>query len=309
MKEFFDSELFTDIKNFFKEAAERIGNISEPGKPFILKAFITIVVLLASLSVGMIVLESVKNDPVEEVTTEALDEATSATQETTEYIPVNDLQTDILFGLKDESNNLHLLFIANVDSTTNKVKAFFMDPSSVCKVKKAEGSMNYHLQRGGVTQLVAAAQQYTGVEIKKYLVGDEKSFVSLLRYMGELEVDVPKSVSYNHAGLNYIIDKGKQLMTPDMLMKYFLYLSSDTEKNSDKLRELCSLFAATLFDCESSQQAQDNFGSVIGFFETDISAMDFSENKGAVMKFSHELLLNFEAYNTLVDFKGLGEEE
>lgn len=309
MKEFFEGELFIDIKNFFKETAERIGNISEPGKPFILKAFITIVALLASLSVAMIVLESVDDNPDEEVTTEINGESISTTEPTTEYVQVRDLQTSILFGLKDENNNLHLLFLAEVDSTEQKLKAFFIDPSAVCKVNNAEGNMNQHLQLGGANQLVNAVRVYADVEVEKYLIGDEKSFISLLRYLGELEIDVPKSVSYNHAGLNYIIDKGKQVMTPDTLLKYFLYLSSDTEKNDDKLKELCSIFASKLFDCESSQQAQDNFGSVIGFFETDISAMDFAENKGAVMKLSHGLVENFEAYNTLVEFKGLKEED
>lgn len=308
MKEFFDSELFNDIKNFFKDAAERIGNISEPGKPFILKSFIAIIALLTTLSIGMMVIDSFE-EKTEVTTTLPEYEAETTTETTTEYIAVKDLQTNILFCLDDENNNIHLLFLADVDSTTQKLKVFFIDPASVCKAKEIEGNMNYHLKLGGITQLVAAVGVYTGVEVDKYLMGDEKALVSLLKYMGDLEIQVDKNISYSHAGLNYIIDKGRQVMTPDVLLKYFLYLSTNTVENSEKLKEICSLFASTLFDCASSQEAQDNFGSVIGFFETNISAMDFSENKGAVMKLSHELMLNFEAYNTLVEFKGLAEEE
>lgn len=308
MKEFFESELFKDIQRFFKDAAERIGNISEPGKPLIIKGFIAIIALLTALSLGMIVLESVQKEP-EVTTTQAEGEVTTTTQPTTSLVIQKDLKTNILFCLDDENNKIHLLFLADVDSTTQKFKVFFIDPASVCKVNEIEGTMNYHLQTGGVTQLTEAVSVYTDTEVEKYLVGDEKAFVSLLKYMGDLEIQVDKSVSYSHAGLSYIIDKGRQVMTPDVLLKFFLYLSSDTNENSEKLKELCSLFASTLFDCEDSQQAQDNFGSVIGFFETNISAMDFSENKAAVMKLSHELMLNFEAYNTLVEFKGLVEEE
>lgn len=308
MKEFFDSELFKNIERFFKDAAERIGNISEPGKPLIIKGFIAIVAVLATLSVGIMAIESVKKEP--EITTTAVQQQdVSTTVATTSPIAQKELRTNILFGLDDENNRLHLLFLAEIDSSEKKLKAFFIDPLSVCKVNEKEGTMNYHLQAGGITQLVNAVSIYADVEIDKYLLGDEKAFISLIKYMGDLEINVEKSVSYNHAGLSYIIDKGRQVMTPDALLKFFLYLSTDTAENAEKIKEICSLFASTLFDCPDSQQAQDNFGSVIGFFETNISAMDFSENKFAVMKLSHELILNFEAYTTLIDFKGLNEEE
>lgn len=308
MKEFFESELFEDIKLFFKGIEERISNISEPGKPFILKAFIAVVALLSTLSVAMIMLE-VAQKP-EEVTTDAFADVTTTTQvvETTEPTK-KELQTSILFGLDDEEKNLHLLFVISLDSATEESKIFFLDKEAVCKVNEVEGSMDYHYKNGGVSQLVLAASQYTDISIDRYLVGDEKAFTSLIRYMGDLEINVQESISYTLAGLSYIIDKGKQVMTPDMLLKYFVYLCNNTEKYSENLKEIFALFASTLFDCEDSQQAQDNFGKVIGFFETNISALDFSENKLAAMKLSHELMLKLEAYNSLAEFKGLGQEE
>ena len=308
MKEFFESELFEDIKLFFKGIAERINNISEPGKPFILKAFIAVVALLSTLSVAMIMLE-VAQKP-EEVTTDAFADVTTTTQvvETTEPTK-KELQASILFGLDDEEKNLHLLFVISLDSATEESKIFFLDKEAVCKVNEVEGSMDYHYKNGGVSQLVLAASQYTDISIDRYLVGDEKAFTSLIRYMGDLEINVQESISYTLAGLSYIIDKGKQVMTPDMLLKYFVYLCNNTEKYSENLKEIFALFASTLFDCEDSQQAQDNFGKVIGFFETNISALDFSENKLAAMKLSHELMLKLEAYNSLAEFKGLGQAE
>lgn len=308
MKEFFESELFEDIKLFFKGIAERINNISEPGKPFILKAFIAVVALLSTLSVAMIMLE-VAQKP-EEVTTDAFADVTTTTQvvETTEPTK-KELQASILFGLDDEEKNLHLLFVISLDSATEESKIFFLDKEAVCKVNEVEGSMDYHYKNGGVSQLVLAASQYTDISIDRYLVGDEKAFTSLIRYMGDLEINVQESISYTLAGLSYIIDKGKQVMTPDMLLKYFVYLCNNTEKYSENLKEIFALFASTLFDCEDSQQAQDNFGKVIGFFETNISALDFSENKLAAMKLSHELMLKLEAYNSLAEFKGLGQEQ
>lgn len=309
MKEFFDSELFKNIQRFFKDAAERIGNISEPGKPFIIKAFVAVIALLAALSVGMIVLDAFEDKPQEESTTLAEDDSTTTAPVETTVMPVQNLRTSILFCLDDENNNLHLLMLCDVDTYTQKVKLLFIDPASACQANEIVGNMNHHLKSGGVAQLALAVSEYTGIEVNKYLLGDEKAFVSLMKYMGDLEVNVEKSISYSHGGLSYIIDKGRQIMTSDVLLKYMLYLSNNTNECAEDIKRLSTLFARTLFDCETSQQAQDNFGSVIGFFETNISAMDFSDNKFAVIKMSRGLTDNLEAYNSLAEFKGLVTEE
>lgn len=307
MKEFFESELFEDIKRFFRSTAERINNISEPGKPFIIKAFLTVIGLLSTLSIAMVVLE-VAQRPAETVTDVYADQTTTEAVVETTAPSEKELQASILFGLDDENKNLHLLFVMSLDSAEGKTKIFFLDKEAVCKVNEVEGSMDYHYKNGGVSQLVLAASQYTSISIDRYLVGDEKAFTNLIRYMGDLEIDVEESISYTLAGLSYIIDKGKQVMTPDMLLKYFVYLCNDTVRYNENIREIFALFASTLFDCEDSQQAQDNFGSVIGFFETNISALDFSENKLAAMKLSHELMLRLEAYNSLAEFNGYVQE-
>lgn len=303
MKEFFESELFEDIRRFFNVISEKFANIREPGKPFIIKGFIAIVSLLAALSVGMIILDAAEKKP-QETTTDASVDITSTHQEAITMPARGQLQTNILFGLDNEEGDVHLLFVMSLDSETEETKIFFLEPTAVCKVNEIEGSLIYHLKNGGVSQLVLAVSEYMDIEIERYLVGDEKSFINLVKYMGDVEIDVKESISYTHNGLSYIIDKGVQVMTPDMLLKYVVYLSDDTEKYNENLRTLFAQFAKILFDVDSSQQVQDNFGSVIGYFETNISALDFSENKLAVMKLAHELMLKLKAYNSLAEFRG-----
>lgn len=305
MKEFFESELFDDIRRFFQLVSEKFSNIREPGKPFIIKAFIAIIIMLTALSTGMIIMESADKKPQE--TTSTVEEGVSTSQQEVMTMSTpNQLQTNILFGLDNEEGDVHLLFVMSLDSEKEESKIFFLDPNAVCKINEIEGSLIYHLKNGGVSQLVLAVSEYTGIEIERYLVGDEKAFTGLIRYMGDVEIDVKESISYNHNGLSYIIDKGVQVMTPDVLLKYFVYLCNDTQQYNETIRMLIAQFAKILFDCDSSQQAQDNFGNVIGYFETNISALDFSENKLAVMKLANEIMLRLEAYNTLSEFKGLG---
>lgn len=307
MKEFFESELFVKIKNYTEYLLERFRNIREPGKPFIIKSFIAIVSLLAALSIGMMIIEGIKKTP-EETTAPDEAETTTAQQIETTAVAENELKTNILFALDNEQNELKLLFLMSVDSEERESKIFFIDPTAACKVNEIDGDMNYHHTNGGASQLILAVSEYTGLEISRYLVGDDKAFTGMIKYMGDVEIDVKESISYTHDGLNYIIDEGKQVMTPDMLLKYFIYLCDDTEKNNESLRSLFAIFAKTLFDSGDSQQAQDNFSNIIGFFETNISALDFSENKVAAMKMAHDLMLRLKAYNSLAEFKGLIEE-
>lgn len=308
MKEFFESELFEDIKRIFSIISEKFGNIREPGKPFIIKAFVAIIALLASLSIGMMILEGSESKP-QETTAATVDEVSTSAPEMLTMPDRGQLKTNILFGLDNEEGDVHLLFVMSLDSETEESKIFFLEPEAVCKVNEIEASLDYHLKNGGVSQLVLAVREYTGIDIERYLVGDEKAFINLIKFMGDVEIDVKESISYNHNGLSYIIDKGIQVMTPDMLLKYLVYLCDNTQKNNELIRALLAQFAKSLFDCETSQQAQDNFGKVIGYFETNISALDFSENKLAVMKLAHELMLKLKAYNTLAEFKGLTENE
>ncbi len=307
MREFFESEFFEDIRRLFEKISEKFRSIPEPSTGFVLKAFIAIIALLSALSVSVIMLEADENTVQQ--TTEA--EAVSTTEAEAVTMPVRgQLNVNILFGLdNEEEDGAHLLFVLSLDSETERSKIFFLEPSAVCKVNEIEGSLDYHLKNGGVSQLVLAVKEYMDIEIDRYLVGDEKAFVSLVKYMGDVEIDVKESISYNHNGLSYIIDKGVQVMTPDMLLKYLVYLCEDTVTYGETLRLIFTQFAKILFDRETSQQAQDNFGKVIGYFETNISALDFSENKLAVMKLAKELSLKLEAYNSLAEFKGTAGQQ
>lgn len=307
MKEFFDNELFDRVKSYAEYIADRFRNFKEPSKPFIIKAFIALISLLATLSIAMMIMEGMKKAP-EETTVEIVEESTTVQQTTEEITTDKELKTNLLFGLDDEQGNLNLLFVLSVDSEEKESKLFFIDPESVCKINEVDGDMNYHHKNGGVNQLVLAVSEYTGVRVERYLVGDDKAFTNFIRYIGDVEIDVKESISYTHDGLSYIIDEGKQVMTPDMLLKYFIYLCTDTEAYNENLRSLFVIFAKTLFDSGDSQKAQDNFGSVIGYFETNISALDFSENKVAAIKLARDIAFRLKAYNSLAEFKGLVED-
>ncbi len=306
MDKFLSSELIENIKRLFSDIAGKLSYINNPGKNVLIKAFSALIAILAAISLIFVILEAGDDKPDETTTSDESMLSTSETSETSHEI--SELKSNILFCLKGTQNNIRLLFLLQLDNTAEKLNVIFLEPTSVCETNNMMGNMNFHIQKGGVTQLIMAVERYTSFDVNRYVVGDEKALTSFVRTVGDVEINVRESISYNHEGLSYIIDDGKQVMTPDSLLKYIIYLSDNREENMQSVCEFIAVFAQKLFDCNSSQTAQDNFDDVVGYFDTNISAMDFSENKAAVMELSHDFLSKLRPINNLSELQETTEQ-
>lgn len=302
MKDFLTGPFLDKIKRIFNDITGKLSYIGNPNKNVIIKVFALAVGLIAMVSLVFIVLE-VKDgkQPTTSTTGDELTETGTSTTSTTQAEIDADLKANILFCLDNETNDIHMLFLLQLDSTEKKANAVFIDSTSICQANNELASMNDHFKKGGITQLMMAVEKYTGLSVDRYLLGDEKALTGFVRELGDVQVNVKEPISYSHDGLSYIIDDGEQIMTPDILLKYIIYLADNRMDNATSLYEIICTLARMLFDCEDAQTALDNFGSVIGYFETNISAMDFSENKEAVMGLARDV------YNVLRPVNNVAE--
>ncbi len=281
MKDIFQSELLIGIRDKLTALSDKLQKITifnrTPGKKVIIIGFAVIIFALALFSA--VALIDVNSDSGDETTT-VLEEIDTAVLGLTDVKPI---KADFLFALTDsEKKQLVSAMVVSFDSQNATASYYFLPTGGAVSVSGIYDSLSGHLESGGTTQLILAASEYTGVEFDRYAVVTESAFGSLIEKLGETTVNIETRVSYEHKGVSFIIEEGTQTLTPDMLLKYFIYLLSDTQNNGKKIADLIIGMVEKITSSEDDAVLESDFCSALGFFETSISALDFTNNKETI---------------------------
>ena len=285
MNKFLESELFQSIRDFISKTVEKLSDIKilnfSPSKRVIAIGFGIIVTLLLMTS-GVFVLGELHNDKQEELLTT---ETTDAPEVAASVPATKEFDSTFLFALTDnDSTVVHGVFIASFNSEQETLQFRFVNPDTSVTVNETAGTIHSHLSDGGISEFLWAVSSHTGVGFNRYLVIRESDFVKLMSIVGDTEMEIENSISYEHDGVSFIIDKGRQTLTADRMLKYCLYLSSNPDVNADKIMEVSVNILRRLFTAENDELLHDNFISALSLFTTDISAIDFSEHKDAIRR-------------------------
>lgn len=237
-----------------------------PGKKTLIIGFIAIILALALFSVLTIIDE---NDKKPSTDNTEIDPAILNQSE-------QHISTRLVFAFTDtEKTKVLSIMTADFDSKEKKLVYSFVSPYSVSGYNGTSATLSDHFALGGTKQLIPAISAFTGVSYDRYIVADDNSFGQLLQSLGDTEADIESRISYDHNGVNFIIEEGHQILTPDNMLKYYRYLINDDSTNGEKIAGII----INCFERLVSDEDGSGFESAIGFFETDISAQDYSNNK------------------------------
>ena len=292
MNKLFESEFFQSIREFIsrlteKLSAMRIFNFS-PSKKVIGAGFAILVALLMITSAVFVIgdLRAGKQDEL--LTTET----TEAAQVAVSTPATKEIDSTFLFALTDnDSSHVHSVFVLSFNSEAETLQFSFVNPDTSVTVNEKTGTIHSHLSDGGISEFLWAVSSHTGIGFNRYLVIDESDFVKLISSVGDIEMEIENSISYDHDGISFIIDKGKNIFTADTMLKYCLYLASSPDVNADKIMQVFVTLIQRLFTAENDELLQSKFSTALGLFTTDISAIDFSEHKDAVRRIPQMKLL------------------
>ncbi len=275
------SEHNTSFKDKLSETAEKIQSLAifskSPDKKTVIIAFFVLLVVVGAVS-GILVASEIRE--AEETTAS---ETQSGETTVAAVAEVKEIQAKFLLVLGD-AEKISLISLVGLDSVEQKVRVAFISPETVCYAGSKTATMQEHFRDGGITLLRDAVSSFADIEISKYILGDEDDFTSLIKGMGEFAVTVDERVEASHDGVSFIIDSGEQVLIPDMMLKYFLYLCDSQPRSYVKLANMMMLLGEKLFATDDEVVLEDNINLFISGFETDISALDFSEYKAAVKK-------------------------
>lgn len=294
MKNPFESELFLSIREFFVETGDKISgkiqNISilnkTPSKKLVICLFGVVVGLLLCVSAIFIVSENKQKQ--QETTVAVTDSA-----DTVSYSAQSEeeITGDFLLALTDNDRTAVQSVVVVRFNTAQETLIFgFVDPGETVAVNEVTADMHTHLKDGGTNELLWAVSEYTGMNFDRYLISDEASFSNFVASLGDVTVEIENKVSFDHNGISFIIDKGEQTLTADMMLKYYLYLISSPNKNGEKIAQMLVAFFEELLSEEDDTKREEAFCSAVGVFDTNLSAIDYSNHKN-ILKSVPELKL------------------
>ncbi len=270
------------ITDKIREVLERINGLSffnrTPSKRFLIIAFAVIIVLITSLSVVTVISE--KNDATTSVSDVTDDVALQAVSDES---PTEELLGNFLLVLTEDGNeNIELMALLRLDSVGRKVSVAFLEDTARSNVNGLDGTMQEHIDNGGVKELVWAVGEYAGISIERYIIGDGDNFVDLMKSLGDIPLNVDEKVSHSYRGIPFIIEKGVQSLSADMMLKYFVYLCENYDTLTGKLIETMITYGKKMFDSKDESVLDKSFNSMIRYFLTDISVVDFTHYRKAV---------------------------
>lgn len=238
----------------------------KPGKKTLIIGFVLIILALAVFSAVTLIDENSKTPTTDEMEIDPAVLSSSA----------QPLSAKLVFALTDtEKTEVLSVMTAHFNSESKSLVYRFISPDSVAEYSGTTDTLSGHLAAGGTNQLVTAITAFTGIEYDRYIVGDDTSLGKLFQLLGDTEADIENRISYDHNGVSFIIDEGLQTLTPDMILKYYIYLISDNNIHGEKIIAII----INCFERLVSNSDGSDFESAIGYFETNISAQDYSNNK------------------------------
>lgn len=278
------------VMAFLDKTAERISNIGflniNPGKKTLAVFFAVAIVAIATVS-GVFVIGEVLSDESPTKT-----DVTDTTQADVSFVQEEqNLKGNFLLALTYEED-IELLGVLRLDSAEDTMKLSFLSGDTYCSFNNLKGTMNQHYKKGGITELVWAVGEYAGISIERYIIADQKTFVALLEYIGEMTVNLEHQVICGQDAASFVIEEGQQTLIPNMMAKYFYYICEGCPEYNEEIADVMALYAKSLFCAGDSEEVKTNFDYLISCIETDISALDFNNYKSAILSFADPAILD-----------------
>lgn len=267
-----------------KELFEKIDSVSflnrTPSKRFLITAFTLVVLFIGVFSAVTVISETGGNEN-ETTDMQSTDEFVSALSEK----DMQDICGNFLFVLtRDGNEKIELLSLMRMDSENNRVSISFVNPEEKTSVNGIVGTMQEHLENGGINELVWSIGEFADISIERYIIGDEQNFIDFMKSLGEIELNISEKVNYTHRGIPIIIEEGVQALSADIMLKYFVYLCENYNLVPEKIAEAMIIYGKKMFDSSDDSVLDDSFGKMIKHFSTDISVVDFTNYRKAVKK-------------------------
>lgn len=249
----------------------------------VISLFAAAVVLLALVS-AVVAKSEIEKEKETSVSDSSFSESTISQNSISQY--EGDSFNLLLALTKDGNKNLQMLSVLHADIKSGKIKITYIPTTTKTSVNNYEGTMENHLENGGITELLWAVGKYASISIPYYIYCDEENFYNIMKYLGDTEIVLENKISHDYNGINFIIEDGTQKLSADMMLKYFVYLCDNGFYCEKELTSLFSVLGKKLISHDTPESVSKNFDGIINNITTNISAIDIVNNTPLLLDFS-----------------------
>ncbi len=225
----------------------------------------------------------------------------------TDDLPIVSGSAKFMFFISDDiKENLLSLSVVNVDLDKNKITVMSIPVNEKIFVRnEKEISPSKCYVNYGAEELRSELEVCLGTEIQKYYGCLEGNFESIVANFNEFEYTFKRNYTLKHNEDTFNISKGNKKYTDSELLKILTYKGFD---NEEKIKgEVFSSMLKQYLNENTSANSSVIFTNLIGVGESDISVVDFADEKSAIIYLSSNKVKK--TFNVVTDLDYFNEAE
>lgn len=218
----------------------------------------------------------------EETTAEQVSEETTAEISTAEAFS-DDSSVNFLLICSDSEKNLDFCDVISLSYAENVIRIKPVSPELTLEYRGG----GYTLEKlFGLFSAGAVSEALTnkGMSISRTVSVDETGFKMIMQRLGSVDILLTAEVNYSVDAIKYSFPAGTQTMTSDTLLKYMKYAAVGDALLKVQAQALAQI-VRTHFTAENIERGEEFFASLINLVDSDISAFDYTENRGRLSAF------------------------
>ena len=213
------------------------------------------------------------------------DEESTLPPPTTERVDSVVLEGEALFLVAvttDDGKQIRFINVIDVNLADKTVRVIPFDHTA--KDKSSKLTYEKLLCEKGIKELVAAVEGTEGIDVDRYVLLTDTGYKSVFRALGDVTVSVNRDIEYDTPDMFLELKRGENTIAPEKVFKYMVYIS-ETSKGYECSKLNASIVVAAFeafYNNEKFTYADSLFSKLINYCNSDISIVDFTENKDEI---------------------------
>ena len=122
-----------------------------------------------------------------------------------------------------------------------------------------------------------------GYPVHKSVGFTDTNFKRVLLLLGDVQIAVPRDVTFRADAISYSLTAGRQVLKPDLLLQYMKHAYTGDDKLSAEGEAFAEILRTHL-TAENVEKGESFFSTLVNYAQTDISMFDYLETRDALLR-------------------------